>query len=153
MLLYFFEGRDSQFSEEAGRGAAGPVISHSWLTVMTDFSCPRASAFESFHTQPCYSFTQLITRKQSCVNSASRRSLLRRKESYCGIDRSTQLRGSGRLLGNRSHTDALGCIALTVLAFFETQFVYINWYLIDNVFLTLCLLEILFETQFQDIEY
>lgn len=37
--------------EEAGRGAAGPVISHSWLTVMTDFSCPTASAFKAFHTQ------------------------------------------------------------------------------------------------------
>lgn len=51
-VIAFFDGRNSQLFKEAGRGAAGPVISHSWLTVMTDFSCPGASAFKSFHTQP-----------------------------------------------------------------------------------------------------
>lgn len=38
--------------EEAGCGAAGPVISHSWLTVMTHFSCPKASVFKSFGSRP-----------------------------------------------------------------------------------------------------
>lgn len=51
-VIVFFKGRNLQLFEQAGRGAAGPVISHSWLTVMTDFSCPTASAFKSFHTQP-----------------------------------------------------------------------------------------------------
>ncbi len=51
-VIVFFDCRNSQLFEEAGRGAAGPLISHSWLTVMTDFSCPRASVFKSFHTQP-----------------------------------------------------------------------------------------------------
>lgn len=68
-----FRGRNSQLSEEAGRGAAGPVISHSWLTVMTDFSflfslspflCPKASAFTTVPRAAClYSSTQLITPK------------------------------------------------------------------------------------------
>lgn len=62
VLFFFFEGRNSQFSKQAGCGAAGPVIS--WVTVMTDFPFFSFAPKHLLLQQPClYCFQQLITPK------------------------------------------------------------------------------------------
>lgn len=50
LVLLFPSNAESRSSLRRQGGAAGPLISHSWLTVKTDFSCPRAFTFKSFHT-------------------------------------------------------------------------------------------------------
>lgn len=90
-----FEGRNAQLFEEAEGGAAGPVISQSARCRDSFFLPHSVSVYGLSHTA-CYSFTQLITKKQSCVNSASHGGSFRGEGTFMW---SQQLRGSGRLLG------------------------------------------------------
>lgn len=62
-----FGGRNPQFLEEAGGGAAGPVISHSH----DGFFLPHSASVYGLSHTACCSFTQLITRKQSWASGAA----------------------------------------------------------------------------------
>ena len=107
MLLYFSCCRNSQLFEEGGRGAAGPVISHSWLTVMTDFFlAPERPHLNHFTHSLLLIHTTDYQKTKLCEQRVSQK-FIQEKECYCEINRSTQLRGSGRLPGDCSYTDAL----------------------------------------------
>lgn len=131
MLLRYFQGRNSQLSEEAGRGAAGPVISHSWLTVMTDFFflAPKHLLLNQSSQSLLLIHTTDYQKTKLCEQRLSQ-SFTQETQSYCEINRSTQLRGSGRLLGNYCCTHTLRYFRVT--SHFEQGlahrlFVYNSW--------------------------